>query len=561
LRHDPGGKSNQMQAARSDSGTSGVESTHVPVPAAPRDGHETIGQSGDLAVRMSALRRLYELIGRLNGGRSLPDVLQSVVDGVVEVLGFNVAVVNLVHADGSFEVFAVAGSDDARSELLGTRNASGAFDAEFAVAEHWGGLRFVPHDRIPDDAITGWIPPADAGPTVEGTDAWHPWDALFAPLTAPSGELVGMLSVDLPHDGRRPGALQRELLEMFATQAGIAIDNARLTEHLRASEASFRLAFDGAAVGMTMTSLDPRDPGRFLRVNDAMCAITGYSASELTTMAFSDITHPDDLATSLAALDDAMTGRGMVDRAEKRYVRPDGSHVWVAISSSVIRLESGESLHAITQVEDITARKAAETELTWLVTHDPLTRLLNRAGLHEHLVAALLESQLAECSEAGSAEAGGAETGSAETGSAETLPTGALLYCDLDGFKTVNDTYGHDIGDRVLRVAANRFTEHVRDRDAVARLGGDEFVVVAQRVTLDEAIALAERIVGSLAEPLQVDGITMQLTVSVGIAPLSDVSAAAARDVAALLHIADTAMYQAKANGRNGHAVRRRTVG
>jgi diguanylate cyclase (GGDEF)-like protein/PAS domain S-box-containing protein len=535
-----------MQTARSDSGSSGAESSPVPLPSTPRDGVETLGQPGDLAVRMSALRRLYELIGRLNGGRSLPDVLQSVVDGVVEALGFSVAVVNLVHADGSFEVFAVAGSDDARKELLGARNASGAFDAEFAVAEHWGGLRFVPHDRVPDDAITGWIPPADAGPTVEGADAWHPWDALFAPLTAPSGELVGMLSVDLPHDGRRPGAMQRELLEMFATQAGIAIDNARLTEHLRASEASFRLAFDGAAVGMTMTSLDPRDPGRFLRVNDAMCAITGYSASELTTMAFADITHPDDLPASLAALDDAMTGRGMVDRAEKRYVRPDGSHVWVAISSSVIRLESGESLHAITQVEDITARKAAETELTWLVTHDPLTRLLNRAGLHEHLVAVLLESQLADGREASGAQ------------SPETLPTGALLYCDLDGFKTVNDTYGHDIGDRVLRVAANRFTEHVRDRDGVARLGGDEFVVVAQQVTLDEAITLAERIVGSLAEPLQVDGITVQITVSVGIAPLSDVSAAAGPDVAALLHIADTAMYQAKANGRNGHAVRRR---
>jgi diguanylate cyclase (GGDEF)-like protein/PAS domain S-box-containing protein len=551
LRHDLGGKSQLMQAAGSESGSSGPESCPVPLQSTPGDGYETVGQPGDLAVRMSALRRLYELIGRLNGGRSLPDVLQSVVDGVVEALGFSVAVVNLVHADGSFEVFAVAGSDDARSELLGSRNPSGAFDAEFAVAEHWGGLRFVPHDRMPEDAITGWIPPADAGPMVEGTDAWHPWDALFAPLTTPSGELVGMLSVDLPHDGRRPGALQRELLEMFATQAGIAIDNARLSEHLRASEASFRLAFDGAAVGMTMTSLDPRDPGRFLRVNGAMCEITGYSASELTTMAFADITHPDDLAASLAALDDAMTGRGMVDRAEKRYIRRDGSHVWVAISSSVIRLESGESLHAITQVEDITARKAAETELTWLVTHDPLTRLLNRAGLHEHLVAALLESQLADTTEAGSAATGSPEI-------AETLPTGALLYCDLDGFKTVNDTYGHDIGDRVLRVAANRFTEHVRDRDAVARLGGDEFVVVAQRVTLSEAITLAERIVGSLAEPLQVDGITVQVTVSVGIAPLSDVSAAAGPDVAALLHIADTAMYQAKANGRNGHAVRRR---
>jgi hypothetical protein len=166
VTRDLGGKSNRMQAASSVSGSDGVEATSVPMPSATRDGDATVGQPGELAVRMSALRRLYELIGRLNGGRSLPDVLQSVVDGVVEGLGFSVAVVNLVHADGSFEVFAVAGSDDARSELLGSRKPHGAFDAEFAVAEHWGGLRFVPHDRIPDDAITGWIPPADAGPTV-----------------------------------------------------------------------------------------------------------------------------------------------------------------------------------------------------------------------------------------------------------------------------------------------------------------------------------------------------------------------------------------------------------
>jgi diguanylate cyclase (GGDEF)-like protein/PAS domain S-box-containing protein len=487
---------------------------------------------------MSALRRLYGLIGRINSVRTLPDVLQSVVDGVVEGLAFGIAVVNLVHADGSFEVFAVAGSEDAREELLGSRSPAGAFDSEFAVAEHWGGLRFVPHDRIPDDAITGWIPPENVGPTVAGPDAWHPWDALFAPLTAPSGELVGMLSVDLPQDGRRPGALQRELLEMFATQAGIAIDNARLSERLRASEASFRLAFDGAAVGMTMTSLDPRDAGRFLRVNDAMCAITGHSADELMAMTFADITHPDDLAASLDALDAAVAGRALVDRAEKRYVRRDGSHVWVAIASSVIRLESGENLHAITSVEDITDRKGAEAELAWRVTHDPLTRLLNRTGLTEHLVAALEDSQRAGRSGADQA--------------------GALLYCDLDGFKNVNDTHGHDLGDRVLRVAASRLTEQIRDGDHVGRLGGDEFVIIARHVTPGAAVTLAERIVGSLAEPLQVDGVSVAITVSIGVALLSDIPLAAGPDAAALLHVADTAMYQAKTNGRNGHSVHRR---
>jgi len=532
-----------MPAADAVSGSADALSAANPRPASETKreqlAHATVSQTRDLAVRMSALRRLYELIGRVNGGRSLPDVLQSVVDGVVEGLGFGVAVVNLVHADGSFEVVAVAGSDDARAVLLGSCSQPGAFDAEFAVAESWGRLRFVPHDRIPEDAITGWIPPADTDIRLDGPDAWHPWDALFAPLTAPSGELVGMLSVDLPHDGRRPGALQRELLEMFATQAGIAVDNARMSERLRASEASFRLAFDGAATGMTMTSLDPRDAGRFLRVNDAMCAITGYSASELTSMTFADITHPDDLVASFDALADAVTGDATVNRAEKRYVRADGSHVWVAITSSVIRLESGETLHSITQVEDITARKVADADIAWLATHDTLTRVLNRAGLHHRLAEALEDLRI--------------------PADVDTDQNGALLYCDLDGFKAVNDTHGHDLGDRVLTIAANRLAEQVRDRDAVARLGGDEFVIVAQHVSLGEAVALAERIGRSIAAPVQVEGVTVHITVSIGIAPLQVTAASAGPDVAALLQMADIAMYQAKANGRNGHVVHRPT--
>ena len=465
----------------------------------------------------------------------------------MEGLGFHVAVVNLVHADGSFEVVAVAGSDDARRELLGTSSAAGAFDAEFAVAEHWGGLRFVPHDRIPEDAVTGWIPPADAGPMVEGPDAWHPWDALFAPLTAPSGELVGMLSVDLPHDGRRPGALQRELLEMFATQAGIADRQraaqrtaARLRSLLPAGLQRCRRRHDDDQSRPARPRPIPARERRDVRHHRLQRA-------ELTGMTVADITHPDDLSVSLEALDAAVTGRRVVDRVEKRYVRRDGSAVWVAITSSVIRLESGENLHSITQVEDITTRKAADTELAWLVTHDPLTRLLNRAGLHENLVAALEQFQTAPPADT----ADGAD-------SADATQNGALLYCDLDGFKGVNDTHGHDFGDRVLRVAANRLTEQVRDGDRVARLGGDEFVIIAEHVSVDAGVALAERIVRSLAEPLQVDGSHRADHRQHRRRRTQRRSAArAAPTWPRLLHIADTAMYQAKANGRNGHAVHR----
>jgi diguanylate cyclase (GGDEF)-like protein/PAS domain S-box-containing protein len=480
----------------------------------------------DSAVQLSALRGLYVLVGQLNAGRGLAQTLQSVVDGVVDGLGFGVAAVNYVHADGTFETVAVSGSDAAREQLLGSRVPANAFDAEFAVAERWGSLRFVPHDRLPDGA-GGWVPPAESC-VVDEPDAWHPLDALFVPLLCPAGTLVGMLSVDLPHDGRRPGPLQQELLSMFATQAGIAIDNARLTEQLNVSEQSFRLAFEGAGIGMTMISLDAADPGRFLRVNEAMCRITGYSAEELTSRTYVDITHPEDRGQDGTAMTNALTGGEFdVYRAEKRYVRRDGSLVWVAITTTVVRTSSGDLLHGITQVEDITARHAAEQELRHRAAHDPLTGLANRATLMTRLREAVTAEH-------------GAERG-----------TGSLLFCDLDDFKSVNDSFGHDVGDEVLRVVAQRLADQVRARDTtVARLGGDEFVVLAVGLDVEDAERLADKIQQAIARPISVGPLTILSTVSIGLTALHG------RDAVRLLKDADGAMYRAKATGKN----RRSTV-
>ena len=221
----------------------------------------------------------------MGAGRSLAETLQAVVDGVVTGLGFGIAVLNLRHADGKFEVIAVAGSPEAREALLGRVSASDIFDTEFAIADAWGKLRFVPHERLPEGEVVGWVPDV---PVSDDPAAWHPLDALFAPLYSSDGELVGMLSVDLPEDQRRPGPVHRELLEIFATQAGVAIDKARLTDQLlaektrlEASEATFRLVFEGAGNGMATIGFDGPERGRILRVNDAFCRMTGYVASDL----------------------------------------------------------------------------------------------------------------------------------------------------------------------------------------------------------------------------------------------------------------------------------------
>lgn len=177
----------------------------------------------DTSREVGTLRRLHELMCRVNAGEDLQAVLQSVVDGVADVAGFRVAAASILHGNQEFEMLAVAGDDRARNELLGKRTPLAEIVDEFEVAENWGVLRFVPHERL-TSRPQGWIP--DLEP-LDVADAWHPEDALLAPLHAPTGEMVGLLSVDLPVDGLRPGQFARDVLDMYAVQAGIAISNAK----------------------------------------------------------------------------------------------------------------------------------------------------------------------------------------------------------------------------------------------------------------------------------------------------------------------------------------------
>ena len=179
---------------------------------------------------MTTLRRLHELMCRVNAGDDLASVLQTLVDGVADVTGFAVAAVSYLHPDQHLEVVAVAGDDAARDQLIGIRTPLEELAGEFEIADTWGLLRFIPHERLNGETGRGWIP--DVAP-LDVPDAWHPEDALLAPLSAPTGEMVGLLSVDLPRDGRRPGQFARDALEMYAAQAGIAISNAQQRERLR----------------------------------------------------------------------------------------------------------------------------------------------------------------------------------------------------------------------------------------------------------------------------------------------------------------------------------------
>ncbi|ONI68900.1 diguanylate cyclase [Kribbella sp. ALI-6-A] len=472
---------------------------------------------------MTAVRRLYEVSARMGAGRSLAETLQAVVDGVVDGLGFGIAVLNLRQPDGKFEVIAVSGSPEAREALLGTVSAADIFDAEFEIADVWGGLRFVPHERLPEGEVVGWVPDV---PISTDPDAWHPLDALFAPLHSSDGALVGMLSVDLPEDQRRPGPIHRELLEIFATQAGLAIDKARLTDQLlaekarlEASETTFRLVFEGAGNGMATIALDGRDAGRVLRVNDAFCRITGYTPEQLVGSMLMDYLEEENAGQTERELD-LLTAEHKPYRFERTFRRADGHDIWLGGTAAIVDQGKDQPRIILIQIDDVTARKETERELQHHAAHDALTGLPNRRLLQHRFAAALQRSR-------------------------QSGRRGVLLFCDLNHFKQVNDKYGHEAGDQALREIADRLLSAVRSGDTVARLGGDEFAVLAEEIDGADLATLMRRIEESVNRPLE--GIDVPVTTSIGTAVVSPYTA----DLDELLRIADQEMYQAKQRSRS----------
>lgn len=467
-----------------------------------------------LARRLDAYRTLHRTVQQLNSARNLPATLQAVVDSVVASLGFEVAAVNLV-SDGYLKVAAVAGPDHIRKELEGQVGSREAWEDLLASAEAWGSLRYfsIHHAKIGDVPVFVPIKPVDDDP-----DTWRPEDGLVAPLYSPEGELVGVLSVDLPVDGRKPGPLQRELLEMFAAQAAIAIDTAQLhakllkanadfhREHaaLKVSEESFRLAFENAPSGMAMRSLRPPDYGRLRRVNAALCELVGYPERDLVRGGLKAIVHPDDR--------DLVTDDGDFGRLELRLQRSDGSHVWVSVYSSVVDNAEGVPDFQLIHIYDVSERRARELHLAHRAAHDPLTGLPNRAELRNRLVVMLAADE----------------------------PV-TVLFCDLDNFKKVNDTYGHDVGDAVLVELARRLRVNVREDDMVARLGGDEFVIVLRGLDDEVVNDLIERLRSAVSRPVYHSGNVITVTASIGLG-----TSAQDATVDDLLRSADQAMYRAK---------------
>jgi diguanylate cyclase (GGDEF)-like protein/PAS domain S-box-containing protein len=284
------------------------------------------------------------------------------------------------------------------------------------------------------------------------------------------------------------------------------------------SEHRFRGVFDNAPLGLALVDCD----NRFVRVNRALCRLLGTDAEQLIGADQAEFGEPNDNAIEKEYQQDLLAGRSDAVQYERRYRSRDGHMLWALVSATLMPAND-EPQRFLIQVNDLTERKHAEEELAHLAHHDALTGVANRTLLNEEV-----EHEIAVARRRASRL--------------------AVVFIDLDYFKHINDSLGHEAGDTVLKETSARLTRSVREIDIVGRMGGDEFVVVLSEVRdAQDVLALTEKLRIECGKPLRFDGHEVRLAVSMGISLFPD----DAQDFRTLLRFADSALYQAKSEGRN----------
>lgn len=322
-----------------------------------------------------------------------------------------------------------------------------------------------------------------------------PIDYSVAPIRAPKDTLLGAVLAF------------RDITERLKAE-----------NHLHTDEQRFRHAFNYASVGMALVGLD----GRFLQVNQALCKVLNRTSLELIGLNQVTLTYPEDWECEKAAIYGLLSRHQSSCEFEKRYFDAHGKPIWCLVSVSIL-LESDNPLCFIYHIHDLTYRKEIEEQLARLAHFDSLTGLANRSRLKDEAERQLLMAK-------------------------RQRRQLAFVFIDLDHFKKVNDSLGHEAGDQLLRVVAERLSSSVRETDCVARLGGDEFVILLTGIKHpDEVSIVTHKIQERFKHPVDLGIQEVMVGMSLGVSLFPDDG----RDVNTLIRCADSALYHAKAEGRN----------
>jgi diguanylate cyclase (GGDEF)-like protein/PAS domain S-box-containing protein len=302
------------------------------------------------------------------------------------------------------------------------------------------------------------------------------------------------------------------------------VTEARVAEHARReAEERFRRAFEDSSLGMGIVGIGGEREDVLLEANESLARMLGRPREELVgTKTLSKLAHAEDATAVAEGMRRLLAGEDRVYHGEFQVCRPDGRELWVQLTESLVRDESGRPLYRLSQLMDVDARKRAESELRHLADHDPLSGLFNRRRFEQELELELVHSH-----------SGGSRA--------------ALLVLDVDRFKQINDRFGHATGDTVIARLGALLTKRLRSGDVVGRLGGDEFAVLLRRVDLAEARRVADELVELARTSLgDVLGGDESVTLSIGVASFGDLEPPSADE---LFASADRAMYDAKREG------------
>ncbi len=348
----------------------------------------------------------------------------------------------------------------------------------------------------------------------------------FSPMLAATTRLE-VMSANTQALTPLPVARQDEIGQLIGGFNRLLGTLAQREEALKESEQRWKFAIEGAGDGLWDWNLNDGSVFFSKRWKEML----GFTEDEITPC-LADMEkhiHPDDRADALAAMQTCLDGNTPIYASEHRVRCKDGSYKWILDRGMVVsRAPDGKALRMIGTHSDISTRKAAQDEIRSLAFYDPLTALPNRRLLLDRLRQALAAST-------------------------RSGHQGALMFIDLDNFKTINDTLGHDKGDLLLQQVAERLLANVREGDTVARLGGDEFVAMLENLSenVQEAATQAEnageKILAALNQPYLFAGHPKYSSASIGITLFADHQ----ESINELMKRADLSMYQAKNTGGN----------